>query len=187
MLGNSATHHISVIVLSFFFQAEDGIRDGHVTGVQTCALPISPRDAASAIACPTRIPPRPRPPNASSTSVWKKTHSAASPTDGSPPAVSPPAASPFGAGVKKVRPATSPVSRVIAYARRSCSKSTVTAAPVLSVSCWSVMIRSFWMGDEFGHGIHVVRARGGHGQIEERPGRARVHPHSLGGLDVGRM
>src|SRR5437660_3117782 len=25
----------------FSFQAEDGIRDGHVTGVQTCALPIS--------------------------------------------------------------------------------------------------------------------------------------------------
>src|SRR6266568_505761 len=25
---------------SFFFQAEDGIRDGTVTGVQTCALPI---------------------------------------------------------------------------------------------------------------------------------------------------
>src|SRR5690625_1972462 len=23
----------------FFFQAEDGIRDGHVTGVQTCAMP----------------------------------------------------------------------------------------------------------------------------------------------------
>src|SRR5690625_7800199 len=29
--------------VSFFFQAEDGIRDGHVTGVQTCALPISAR------------------------------------------------------------------------------------------------------------------------------------------------
>src|SRR5439155_14584777 len=28
----------------FFFQAEDGIRDGHVTGVQTCALPISLTD-----------------------------------------------------------------------------------------------------------------------------------------------
>src|SRR5690625_5714602 len=28
---------------SFFFQAEDGIRDGHVTGVQTCALPIFAR------------------------------------------------------------------------------------------------------------------------------------------------
>src|SRR6266508_5895963 len=27
---------------TFFFQAEDGIRAGHVTGVQTCALPISP-------------------------------------------------------------------------------------------------------------------------------------------------
>src|SRR2546430_3672143 len=26
----------------FFFQAEDGIRDLTVTGVQTCALPISP-------------------------------------------------------------------------------------------------------------------------------------------------
>src|SRR5260370_21401870 len=26
----------------FFFQAEDGIRDSSVTGVQTCALPISP-------------------------------------------------------------------------------------------------------------------------------------------------
>src|SRR5260370_18009935 len=29
-------------VLFFFFQAEDGIRDSSVTGVQTCALPISP-------------------------------------------------------------------------------------------------------------------------------------------------
>src|SRR5690554_7375508 len=30
-------------VLFFFFQAEDGIRDADVTGVQTCALPISCR------------------------------------------------------------------------------------------------------------------------------------------------
>src|SRR5690606_27610317 len=30
------------VVFVFFFQAEDGIRDFHVTGVQTCALPISP-------------------------------------------------------------------------------------------------------------------------------------------------
>src|SRR2546429_7355253 len=28
------------VVLFFFFQAEDGIRDVAVTGVQTCALPI---------------------------------------------------------------------------------------------------------------------------------------------------
>src|SRR5205823_6858174 len=30
--------------LFFFFQAEDGIRDKLVTGVQTCALPISTND-----------------------------------------------------------------------------------------------------------------------------------------------
>src|SRR5215217_4151149 len=30
------------IVFFFFFQAEDGIRDIGVTGVQTCALPICP-------------------------------------------------------------------------------------------------------------------------------------------------
>src|SRR5437763_15297714 len=30
-----------VLVSIFFFQAEDGIRDTSVTGVQTCALPIS--------------------------------------------------------------------------------------------------------------------------------------------------
>src|SRR5690348_3966384 len=30
-----------VCLFFFFFQAEDGIRDGRVTGVQTCALPIS--------------------------------------------------------------------------------------------------------------------------------------------------
>src|SRR2546430_13555412 len=32
--------YVSVIVCIFFFQAEDGIRDLTVTGVQTCALPI---------------------------------------------------------------------------------------------------------------------------------------------------
>src|SRR5438309_7880770 len=30
----------------FFFQAEDGIRDGTVTEVQTCALPISPKQSS---------------------------------------------------------------------------------------------------------------------------------------------
>src|SRR2546426_12009806 len=32
---------ITFIISFFFFQAEDGIRDYKVTGVQTCALPIS--------------------------------------------------------------------------------------------------------------------------------------------------
>src|SRR5690606_40678519 len=30
----------AAMISCFFFQAEDGIRDFHVTGVQTCALPI---------------------------------------------------------------------------------------------------------------------------------------------------
>ena len=32
---------VVVVLVFFFFQAEDGIRDDLVTGVQTCALPIS--------------------------------------------------------------------------------------------------------------------------------------------------
>ena len=31
---------VDVLIFFFFFQAEDGIRDWSVTGVQTCALPI---------------------------------------------------------------------------------------------------------------------------------------------------
>src|SRR5260370_22251374 len=39
----------------FFFQAEDGIRDSSVTGVQTCALPISaPRAARGEQVAPAR-------------------------------------------------------------------------------------------------------------------------------------
>ena len=35
----SCCHHVFIFIF-FFFQAEDGIRDIGVTGVQTCALPI---------------------------------------------------------------------------------------------------------------------------------------------------
>src|SRR5256885_11474921 len=41
----------SVCCFFFFFQAEDGIRDYKVTGVQTCALPIC-RDLHCAVAKP---------------------------------------------------------------------------------------------------------------------------------------
>src|SRR5699024_11985927 len=34
---------IALVISSFFFQAEDGIRGRNVTGVQTCALPICVR------------------------------------------------------------------------------------------------------------------------------------------------
>src|SRR5207253_5647202 len=49
-------NYIVLDVVFFFFQAEDGIRDGHVTGVQTCALPISARGlrATSAISATAR-------------------------------------------------------------------------------------------------------------------------------------
>src|SRR2546430_8009243 len=49
------THRVqSACFVFFFFQAEDGIRDLTVTGVQTCALPISgdryiARDAADLV------------------------------------------------------------------------------------------------------------------------------------------
>src|SRR5256885_3271047 len=68
-VGPSGYAHL----LFFFFQAEDGIRDYKVTGVQTCALPISSRDpnnnnkespsavwsftTASAVAAPTLLAP----------------------------------------------------------------------------------------------------------------------------------
>src|SRR5690606_40962277 len=43
---------LSVVVSIFFFQAEDGIRDFHVTGVQTCALPICTTVGPAAVATP---------------------------------------------------------------------------------------------------------------------------------------
>src|SRR5438874_12399784 len=46
-----------VLFFFFFFQAEDGIRDLYVTGVQTCALPIWPW-AKTATASPSFTPPR---------------------------------------------------------------------------------------------------------------------------------
>src|SRR2546430_17738134 len=46
----------SLLCVFFFFQAEDGIRDLTVTGVQTCALPIS--DQRALIDPTRRAPPR---------------------------------------------------------------------------------------------------------------------------------
>src|SRR3989449_1996585 len=40
----------------FFFQAEDGIRDVAVTGVQTCALPILPRERVPGGVAVHRLP-----------------------------------------------------------------------------------------------------------------------------------
>src|SRR5260370_26263210 len=51
-------HHASPRILSsFFFQAEDGIRDDLVTRVQTCALPICLRTGRSGCTNGTSVPP----------------------------------------------------------------------------------------------------------------------------------
>src|SRR5439155_17195107 len=76
----------------FFFQAEDGIRDGHVTGVQTCALPISPempmklmartakaRDPTASVSAPPRIGPMMRPDRSEERRVGKEWRSRGSP------------------------------------------------------------------------------------------------------------
>src|SRR5438876_381104 len=47
-MGSLHSGHVAVCTSCFFFQAEDGIRDGRVTGVQTCALPILVREDQSA-------------------------------------------------------------------------------------------------------------------------------------------
>src|SRR5256885_4406530 len=53
---------VHVRTLFFFFQAEDGIRDYKVTGVQTCALPIFPffpmgwAPALGTVAAPATVP-----------------------------------------------------------------------------------------------------------------------------------
>src|SRR5207245_5518118 len=69
----------AVIVIAFFFfffQAEDGIRDATVTGVQTCALPICPsRRPIRSSACSKASPLPNR--NQGSSSNPRSTHSMA--------------------------------------------------------------------------------------------------------------
>src|SRR5690606_39866766 len=57
-LWSSSTRQVSV----FFFQAEDGIRAFHVTGVQTCALPIFLAALGGCSAPDAAEPPAPPPP-----------------------------------------------------------------------------------------------------------------------------
>src|SRR5690606_40021935 len=50
-------YSLVVHLFCFFFQAEDGIRDFHVTGVQTCALPISSATSLNSNCFKYRRPP----------------------------------------------------------------------------------------------------------------------------------
>src|SRR5207244_6961179 len=65
-------------------QAEDGIRDDLVTGVQTCALPISRRGGASGSSRPANEPTFQSWPHlgASRTSCFQRRRPASSPPDG---------------------------------------------------------------------------------------------------------
>src|SRR5690606_39642331 len=54
---NSTTYPAAMLFI-FFFQAEDGIRYFHLTGVQTCALPIlSPSSRRTRRTCLYLVPP----------------------------------------------------------------------------------------------------------------------------------
>src|SRR5699024_11481569 len=55
--GRRRDHRGREVPSRCFFQAEDGIRDRSVTGVQTCALPISEGDSpvCDNSSCPIRI------------------------------------------------------------------------------------------------------------------------------------
>src|SRR2546429_5982361 len=53
-MATGVQDQLASILCSFFFQAEDGIRDVAVTGVQTCALPISSRQSAGTVAVSKR-------------------------------------------------------------------------------------------------------------------------------------
>src|SRR5205823_7169425 len=69
--------------LVFFYQAEDGIRDKLVTGVQTCALPIcSPRLPACSAASVTGKPAKPTTALSTTSAVVATAASASSPEIG---------------------------------------------------------------------------------------------------------
>src|SRR5256885_13072121 len=80
-----------VRVLFFFFQAEDGIRDYKVTGVQTCALPIcatplNPPGRSSSRGGVGVQPDRPRAaPPARPCSHWRRLHRGERPVLNAPP------------------------------------------------------------------------------------------------------
>src|SRR5437868_8102379 len=51
LMRSMSVRSFAARLLIFFFQAEDGIRDRNVTGVQTCALPICRRGKGRPRSC----------------------------------------------------------------------------------------------------------------------------------------
>src|SRR5687768_18061464 len=59
-----------IVCIVFFFQAEDGIRDVAVTGVQTCALPISSRCTPAAASSASTSAPNAPAASATLLTIW---------------------------------------------------------------------------------------------------------------------
>src|SRR5437762_8124217 len=74
---------IEYLVIFFFFQAEDGIRDTSVTGVQTCALPICPQSVPANSS--NRLPDEARPVGDSMSSLERFEDYAQAALDSLPP------------------------------------------------------------------------------------------------------
>src|SRR5699024_11562592 len=83
-----------VLYLSFFFQAEDGIRDRNVTGVQTCALPISSAEPAAGLHAGSPVQAGSAASTATVRSGWRSAQATATaaPIDTPPTAIGPPEA-----------------------------------------------------------------------------------------------
>src|SRR5256885_12173662 len=72
------------LFIFFFFQAEDGIRDYKVTGVQTCALPITQQAAPSVRQADAANAASPHAPVPASSAVAAVAPTAAAASPGSP-------------------------------------------------------------------------------------------------------
>src|SRR5690625_7742341 len=99
---------VCVFFFFFFFQAEDGIRDGHVTGVQTCALPIS--------LIPRAIP----------TGSWPSSHADQRPATKGPTTAGMPAGPDVTAASNTTGPSSGPH---LTYADPSVTHSNATSRP----------------------------------------------------------
>src|SRR5260221_383584 len=114
----------AVFLVIFFFQAEEGIRDHCVTGVQTCALPISParqRRGANSPPSPVRIRAAPLP-------RWRPRPPRSHPR----PTRAPPARS--AASGSRVAPGSGPASTVSARSYAACCGSVPCRNPVFSAT-----------------------------------------------------
>src|SRR6266498_4765641 len=150
----------------FFFQAEDGIRDADVTGVQTCALPISSRSAAARSAA----------------------RSAGRTTQREPPRVTTVTQRGPGAGLAGRATTTVPGSRKAAGAPRTWRQASLTRSRLASSISWNpTAARAPAVRRSAGPGGTLCRLRAGkvvagHGGRQAYRGAARSGAESPGAV-----